>query len=208
MMPLNVILLDAGLEPDEVPPSPLVLGSLRSFVDDPLLAPLGHGTDMVAVLAQALASRGAPESVRLEVGRFISGRGYGTLAALTAALAWALELEPSVVAVPSGLVAPSPSLHRAVQALVRRGSVVVAAAGNLRAGQCRPLYPAAYPEVVAVGCAEHAAAYQTWRPPPDLLLPGTFTLSQRRPPRTLSGTSCATMQAAAHYCFCLSRNHT
>lgn len=84
---------------------------------------------------------------------------------------------PSVAAdvINMSLGGPNPSeiLHQALRDAVEAGVVIVVAAGN--AGNTIPMYPAAYPEVIAVSATDvvdQKADYSSYGPHVDLAAPG------------------------------------
>lgn len=109
-----------------------------------------HGLATASLLAGSDGPfRGAGAGAELYVadiyGRAADG---GSALALVRALAWMAEMKAPVINV--SLVGPAnPAVGAAVEALARRGILVVAAAGN-DGPAAPPLYPAAYPGVVAV----------------------------------------------------------
>lgn len=109
-----------------------------------------HGTAVASLMVgSAGAFRGAEPGAALLVADVYGGRASGGSAtALAAALAWMAESGVTVVNV--SLVGPrNPLVERAVERARARGLTIVAAVGN-DGPAAPPLYPAAYPGVVAV----------------------------------------------------------
>lgn len=112
--------------------------------------PTAHGTAVASLIAgSAEEFRGSAPGAEIYAADVYCGLATGgALDAIAEAFAWlALEGVPviniSLVGPPNGL------LQQVVRAVVARGHIVVAAVGNDGPGS-PPLYPAAYPEVIAV----------------------------------------------------------
>jgi subtilisin family serine protease len=183
--------LDSGFSAGHPALRAVPVAGARSFVaGDPLADPLGHGTECCGtVVARPVPQRptgratgparvvGVPMGVapgaRLYVGQVLTAAGQGDLDALCAGLEWAAALDVDVIALPLGCRRGSPRLHRAIEAALARGALVVAAVGNPRRGQQSPLYPAAYPGVVAVGADRYRDTYPDWTTPPDVVVTAT-----------------------------------
>jgi len=113
--------------------------------------PNPHGTS----IAGAIAAHGkllgiAPGAELLAVRAFddAAGSATGTSMAVYKGLQWAVDNGARVINM-SFTGPPNPTLQRLLAAASGRGIVLIAAAGN--AGpQAEPLYPAAYPDVIAV----------------------------------------------------------
>lgn len=102
--------------------------------------------------------------------------------------------------------------HQAVvRYAVRHGCILVAAAGN--SGQAQPFYPAALPDVIAVGSADaqgHRSRFSSWGPHIALCAPGEGIVGvSRHGYQVSSGTSFASPYvagAAAMLASCARRN--
>jgi len=100
---------------------------------------------------------------------------------------------PEVISMSLGGSDPPPELHDIIKAAYVYGIVIVAAAGNV--GADTPSYPAAYPEVIAVGAVDENATVPDWsNRNPEVAAPGVDILSTYPDDtyETLSGTSMAT----------------
>jgi subtilisin family serine protease len=124
-----------------------VVASLNALGDDP--TPHSHGTGMAGAIAARRTLLGtAPQVALLTVRAFGTGSAEGTTFAIIKGLDWAADQKARVVNM-SFTGPPDPRLRDAVAKAVRRGMVLVAAAGN--AGKdSPPLFPAADPGVIAV----------------------------------------------------------
>ncbi len=113
--------------------------------------PHEHGTAIAgAIVAHAKLTGAAPQARILAVAAFSAkpDSAEGTTFAITKGIDWAIGKGAQVINM--SFTGPSdPQIERKIDAARKRGTVVVAAAGN--AGpKSEPLYPAAYPSVIAV----------------------------------------------------------
>lgn len=125
--------------------------------------------------------------------------GVGALPDIDAGIKVAVDLGATVINMSLGSAADSEDVHAAPphRAVVRyatsRGCVLVAAAGN--SGQRQKFYPAALPEVIAVGSVDahgRRSRFSTWGPHIALCAPGEGVAGVgRRGYQTSSGTSFA-----------------
>lgn len=121
--------------------------------------PSPHGTT-VATLLVGHGSRLTAESTLYAADIYCGQPASGTVEAIASALAWMAAENVAVINI--SLVGPTNRLlERSVQAMVRKGHVLVAAVGN-DGPAAPPLYPAAYPGVVGV-----TAVSATWRVLPE-----------------------------------------
>lgn len=118
---------------------------------------------------------------------------------LAEGLVWAADTDVDVAVLSFGLGAPSDVLADAVRYAYERGVVIVASAGNT--GTRGVLYPAAYPEAIAVGATDNTdtlASFSSFGPEVELVAPGVNIFSTRHlafDPHTYgfeSGTSMST----------------
>ena len=109
-----------------------------------------HGTEVASLLADAgNESASAPRKTELYAADVYCGAPTGGAAdALIEALAWLVRERVPVINV-SLVGPPNALLGRAIDLAAQRGYLIVAAVGN-DGPAAPPLYPAAYPQVVAV----------------------------------------------------------
>lgn len=99
--------------------------------------------------------------------------GTGSNVAVANAIYYAASLKADVINLSLGSTTADPLVRQAVQAAIAAGSVVVAAAGN--DGCDCMVYPANYPEVLAVGAADNSgqlASFSSYGANLDILAPG------------------------------------
>jgi hypothetical protein len=173
-----VAVLDTGVDTSHAEFAGRILPG-KDFVDGNVMRdPNGHGTHVAGIVAAADDGQGtsglAPTSTVLPV-RVLDAEGFGTHAEIAAGIVWAVEHGADVVNMSLGGES-SDALAAAVVFALDRGVVVVAAAGN-NGGLLgnEPMYPAAYPGVLAVGAAtpdDSVALFSTTGPHLRLVAPG------------------------------------
>jgi subtilisin family serine protease len=111
--------------------------------------PHNHGTGIAGVIAAHGKLTGAAPAVKiLAVRAFPAGGADGSSMSILKGLDWSGKQNANIINM-SFTGAPDEEVHIMLKGLRTRGAVLIAAAGN--AGpQSRPLYPAAFPEVIAV----------------------------------------------------------
>lgn len=108
---------------------------------------------------------------------------YGDTLSVGRAIYYAAEQGADIISISLGSDLSDEYVQEAVQAAIKRGSIVVAASGN--DGCDCMVYPAHYPEVVAVGALATnnlPASFSSWGNSLDILAPGTqLTSTSWRP---------------------------
>ena len=147
-----VAVLDSGLDP-AIGIGPLVTAAWDAVAPEQALSdPSGHGTQMALLASGVLAADGLQPGATLlplVAIRSFDDQGVTSNFALFQALAYAAEAGARVVNLSWGSETDTPFLREAVERAAAQGLLVVAAAGNQPSG--RPVYPAAYSSVIAVG---------------------------------------------------------
>jgi major intracellular serine protease len=123
----------------------------------------GHGTHVAGTIAAIANGQGvvgvAPES-RILVGKVLGDDGRGTFDGIVSGIRWAADWSGpngenvTIISMSLGGSVDYPDLHEAIRYAVSKGILVICAAGNEgdnNADTDEYAYPAAYPEVVAVG---------------------------------------------------------
>ncbi|GBF08367.1 pernisine [Aeropyrum pernix] len=176
----------------------------------------GHGTHVtgtVAAIDNDIGVIGVAHSVEIYAVKALGNGGYGSWSDLVIAIDLAVkgpdgvidadgdgvvagdpdDDAPEVISMSLGGSSPPPELHDVIKAAYNLGITIVAAAGN--DGADSPSYPAAYPEVIAVGAIDENGNVPSWsNRSPEVAAPGVNILSTY-PDDTyeeLSGTSMAT----------------
>lgn len=174
--------------------------------------PLGHGTQMALVAAGAVQPRGAApaeEGLPLLAVRAFDEDGVTSNFALMRAIDYAIQQGARVINLSWGTSTDSPFLADAVSYAQSKGVILVAAAGNEPTG--KPVYPAAYPGVIAVSALKPDGAPWEQSNSGDFVsvsAPGTaaFPIGYGGPPGSYAGTSIASAQVARELALYFARN--
>lgn len=144
---LRIGLIDHGVDPRH-PSLNRVTVEQRGFAG--AAVPQAHGLATASLLAGVdQGFRSAAPGARLFVADIYGAAPTGgSAASLIKALAWMAEVKAPVINI-SLVGPPNAAVKAVVAALIAKGHVIVAAAGN-DGPNAAPLYPAAYPDVVAV----------------------------------------------------------
>lgn len=118
--------------------------------------PLGHGTQMALVASGIVSPLGtAPpkENTFCPVipVRALDENGYTSVFTVVQSIDFALENKARVVSLSWGAETPSQAMESAFSQAAEKGLILVASSGNEPTG--KPVYPAAYRDVIAVGAA-------------------------------------------------------
>ncbi len=137
----------------------------------------GHGTAVAGVAAAAtnngLGMAGVAWQVKVVPVKVLRGNGTGTYADVAAGIVWASYQGVQVINLSLGGSSPSFTLEEAVNLAASRGILLVAASGNN--GSEGVLYPARYPQVIAVAATDSNnewATFSTYGPDVDVAAPG------------------------------------
>jgi type VII secretion-associated serine protease mycosin len=118
----------------------------------------GHGTMTSGVIAastnNSVGVAGVAWSAKILPVKVLDAKGSGYDSDIITGINWAAANGARVINMSLGGGNDAPLLHDAIKNAVAKGIVVVAAAGNSRVN--KPEYPAAYPEVIAVGATDNS----------------------------------------------------
>jgi hypothetical protein len=185
---------------------------------------VGHGTHVAGTIA-CLSNNGSgvagvtwscrlmPVRVLARIVRISDGRvsGTGSAADIAAGIRWAVDNGARVLNLSLGGSVDTQVERDAIAYAIAHGVVVVAAMGNGFQQGNLTSYPAAYPDVVAVGAidqADHRAVFSQTGPHIDIAAPGVGVLSTvwDNGFDTFDGTSMATPHVAGVAALILSCN--
>lgn len=137
----------------------------------------GHGTHVAGTIAQAtrngFGAAGVAPGVNLLPVQVLGADGAGSAVTVARGIVEAVDAGADVLNLSLGTGAPSRVIERAVDYATDRGVVLVAASGN--AGWNRVDWPAADPDVIAVGAVDarlRTASYSNGGTGLDLVAPG------------------------------------
>ena len=144
-----VALIDSGVDPTHPDLADAIVGSFDATGEDP--QPHAHGTGMAGAIAARRTIVSSAPRVGLLTVRAFGSRGASVDATtfnLLKGLDWAAAQGARVINM--SFAGPAdPRLRDALAALTKKRIVLIAAAGNAGPNS-PPLYPAAYPNVIAV----------------------------------------------------------
>ncbi|RDV11002.1 peptidase S8 [Arthrobacter sp. RT-1] len=185
---VKVAVLDSGVATDNPDINPQVVdranfsSSATRGKDQVAEDYYGHGTHVAGIVA-AIADNGRGvagvcRGCTILAGKVLSDSGMGSTSALANGINWAVSRGAKVINI-SLVVGASVTLESAVNNAWNAGVVLVAAAGN--GGNENIFYPAAYPNVIAVGATDNKdlkASFSTFGPSwVDVAAPGVNVYS-------------------------------
>ena len=161
----------------------------------------GHGSHVAGIIGavdNTIGVVGASPAANLYAIKVLDRNGSGYISDVINGIDWAIASGMKVINLSLGCDCDSLSLHDAVTRARDAGIIVVAAAGNSGGSV---LYPAAYPEAIAVAAVDSADIAPYWSsrgPEVDLAAPGKSIYSTYKGTgyATLSGTSMAAPHVA------------
>ncbi|HET6498692.1 MAG TPA: S8 family serine peptidase [Coriobacteriia bacterium] len=156
----------------------------------------GHGTRVTGLAAatgnNALGVAGVDWGAQIMPVKVMNSSGTGSWSAVASGITYAVDNGADVINMSLGGT-PSITLETAVRYAYDKGVTLVAAAGNDGAEIAR--YPAAYPEVIAVGsvCADRLSAFSNYGSHLAVVAPGegVYTITLGGGYRASAGTSAA-----------------
>ena len=200
--PVKVAVIDTGISKDHPDLKANIQGgynainSTKSWNDDN-----GHGSHVAGIIGalnNTVGVVGVAPLVDLYAVKVLNRQGSGFLSDVIEGIQWAVANGMKVANMSLGSSSGTQSMHDAVIAAYNAGLTIVAAAGNSGGAV---IYPAAYPEVIAVSATDSAnnlASFSSRGPEVDLAAPGVSIYSTYKGTgfATLSGTSMASPHVA------------
>ncbi|MEK7561767.1 MAG: S8 family serine peptidase, partial [Patescibacteria group bacterium] len=144
---------------------------------------------------------GVGHQIDLYAVKVLNKNGSGYVSDIIEGIQWSMASGANVINMSLGTSSDIQSFHDAVTAAKNSGITVVAAAGNSGPGDNTVIYPAKYPESIAVSATNSSNGQPSWSsrgPEVDLAAPGNSIYSTYKNGTygTLSGTSMASPHAA------------
>jgi type VII secretion-associated serine protease mycosin len=204
-----VAIVDSGVEANHED----LAGSVLKGIDyvnpsgDGRSDPNGHGTHVAGIIAAHVNNgkgiAGAAPDVKILPVRVLDQNGGGAASNVAKGVIWATDHGARVINLSLG-GGEAAGIQQAIQYANRKGAVVLAAAGNNGQAGNAPMYPAAYPEAIAVASVDsnlqHMASGNTGNYI-DVSAPGVGVVSAWGSSPTAyasaTGTSMATPYASA-----------
>lgn len=183
---------------------------------DARIDPNGHGTHVAGVIAahvnNGLGIAGAAPDVRILPIRVLDANGGGVASNVAKGIIWAADHGARVINLSLG-GGQATGVRQAIQYANSKRAVVVAAGGNNYSTGNAPMYPAAYPEAIAVAAVDTNLTHPSFSNTGsyiDVAAPGVGIVSAWGSSRTAyasaSGTSMATPFASAEAAMIIAAN--
>jgi len=182
--------------------------AVRNFTDEDGKNPnividrVGHGTHVTGTIAangNNTTIMGVAPKVDIYVLKAIDRTGSGKLGWVIKAIYYAIEQKVDIISMSLGMPKSTEKLEKAIKEAINKDILIVCAAGNEGDGNANDFeysYPAAYPEVIAVGAVDKKgvpANFSNANLVIDVVAPGVDILSTYPDNQfaVLSGTSMA-----------------
>lgn len=202
---VKIAVLDTGIDLDHPDLQANIKGGINTI--NPLKSPdddNGHGTHVAGIIAAVdnqVGVLGVAPQAWLYAVKVLNKQGSGFVSDIIEGLQWAISEGVDVINMSFGTSSDVQSLHEAIAAAYNKGIVLVAAAGNSGPGENTVLYPAKYPEVIAVSATDSSDTVASWSsrgPEVEVAAPGVnvFSTYKGGSYKTLSGTSMASPHVA------------
>ena len=215
---VTVAVVDSGVEAAHQDLAGSVLPG-KDFVQpggDGRTDPDGHGTHIAGIIAahvnNGVGIAGAAPGVRILPVRVLNAQGGGMASDVANGIIWATDHGARVINVSLG-GGQSPGIQQAMQYANSKGAVVLAAGGNNGQAGNAPMYPAAYPEAIAVAAVDSNFSHPAFGNTGsylDVSAPGVGIVSTWGSSPTAyadaSGTSMATPYASAEAALVIAAN--
>lgn len=202
---IKVAILDTGIDLDHPDLQANIKGGINTI--NPRKSPdddNGHGTHVAGIIAaldNAVGVIGTAPEAWLYAVKVLNRQGSGYVSDIIEGLQWCIANGMQVVNMSFGTSSDVQSLHDAIVAAYNNGIVLVAAAGNSGPADNTVLYPAKYPEVIAVSATDENNCIAEWSSrgsEVELAAPGNNIYSTFKGGgyATISGTSMASPHVA------------
>jgi len=126
--------------------------------------PNGHGTHVAGIIAAHVNNGkgivGAAPGVKILPVRVLDQNGGGVASNVASGVIWAADHGARVINLSLG-GGEADGIRQAIQYANRKGAVVLAAAGNNGQAGNAPMYPAAYPEAIAVASVDSSLKHMS-----------------------------------------------
>jgi len=154
---VTIAVVDSGVDASHPDLSGRVIAGFNAITDSAdTTDDDGHGTNIAGIAAavgfNALGVIGVAPAAHIMPVKVVNATGTATYADVAQGIVYATDHGAQVINLSLGGEMPSTTLSAAVTYAAGRGVVLVAAAGNL--GTSSVTYPAAYPDVIAVGASD------------------------------------------------------
>lgn len=202
---VRVAIIDTGIDLDHPDLSANIKGgvntiySWRTADDDN-----GHGSHVGGIIAavnNSIGVVGVGHQIDLYAVKVLNSNGSGYVSDIIEGIQWSINNGIKVINMSLGTTSDIQAFHDAVIAAKNAGITVVAAAGNSGPSDNTVIYPAKYPESIAVSATNSSDGQPSWSsrgPEVDVAGPGASIYSTYKSGgyATLSGTSMATPHVA------------
>lgn len=202
---IKVAIIDTGIDLDHPDLAANVKGGINTIyswrtADDDN----GHGSHVAGITAavnNSIGVVGVGPQIDLYAVKVLNKNGSGYVSDIIEGIQWSMASGINVINMSLGTSSDIQSFHDAIIAAKNSGITIVAAAGNSGPGDNTVIYPAKYPEAIAVSATNSTDGQPSWSsrgPQVDLAAPGASIYSTYKGGgyATLSGTSMATPHVA------------
>ena len=198
---VKVCIIDTGIDVDHPDLKANIKGGWNAIAkSDDYKDDNGHGTHVagtIAALDNGMGVVGVAPKADLYAVKVLDADGSGTYDDVIAGMLWAVDHHMQIASMSLGAAKGNDSLKAAVEAMVKGGVALIAAAGNSGPDPDTVGYPAAYPGAIAVAAMDssnHVADFSSRGPAVALIAPGVDVRSTYMGGgyESMDGTSMAT----------------
>jgi len=187
---VNVVIVDSGIDATHPELAASYAGGYHVFEDAEPIDDIGHGTHVAGIVGaanNAFGVVGIAPGVRLWAMKVVDESGRGTMDDVITAVEWVIDQKKEtgghwVVNMSLGGTSPSIGEQEVFTEAAEAGVILVASSGNTStfSNPAAVEFPAAYPEVVAVGAVGEEKVHANFSnsgPELDFVAPGVRILS-------------------------------